>query len=181
MIHFVLCFALVGCGAGALFDLKELGQRSTSDLWDVYRMNPMSVETMYAEAELGRRGAFSTGSFYLGKETAARVGKRSYQRPVLSAGLDLVNCSDFASSAEAQLHFLRSGGPARDPNNLDRDGDGYACEWGTKLKQTARTYRPKPRKVKTPSYRPSYSRTCHVGPRGGRYYYSSSGRKVYGC
>jgi hypothetical protein len=39
------------------------------------------------------------------------------------------NCVDFASSAEAQKFFLSNGGPYSDPNDLDRDGDGTACEF----------------------------------------------------
>lgn len=38
------------------------------------------------------------------------------------------DCSDFSSQAEAQKFFEELGGPDRDPHNLDRDGDGIACE-----------------------------------------------------
>lgn len=39
-----------------------------------------------------------------------------------------VNCSDFASQAAAQHYFLAHGGPSSDPEGLDADGDGIACE-----------------------------------------------------
>ncbi|MFC7703824.1 hypothetical protein ACFQXB_06420 [Plastorhodobacter daqingensis] len=39
------------------------------------------------------------------------------------------NCSRFATQDQAQLEFLRRGGPDRDPGNLDPDGDGFACWW----------------------------------------------------
>jgi hypothetical protein len=39
-----------------------------------------------------------------------------------------VNCSDFATQAAAQAYFLARGGPALDPEGLDADGDGIACE-----------------------------------------------------
>lgn len=38
-----------------------------------------------------------------------------------------MNCDDFASAWEAQ-QFYEANGP-RDPHDLDRDGDGRACEW----------------------------------------------------
>lgn len=39
------------------------------------------------------------------------------------------NCDDFSSSYEAQK-FYEANGPS-DPHDLDRDGDGKACDWGT--------------------------------------------------
>jgi hypothetical protein len=42
-----------------------------------------------------------------------------------------VNCSDFKSPEEAQKWFDENGYSAtNDPHDLDRDGDGKACEWG---------------------------------------------------
>lgn len=38
------------------------------------------------------------------------------------------DCSDFSSWREAQEFFEDEGGPADDYHNLDRDGDGIACE-----------------------------------------------------
>ncbi len=38
------------------------------------------------------------------------------------------DCSDFATQAAAQAYFESRGGPARDPDHLDGDGDGRACE-----------------------------------------------------
>lgn len=60
---------------------------------------------------------------------------------------------------------------------LDRDGDGLACEWGSYLRKTKLTV---PKKVfKT---RPNSYNRCYVGPRGGTYTLTSSGRKNYdGC
>ncbi|MEO0957088.1 MAG: excalibur calcium-binding domain-containing protein [Pseudomonadota bacterium] len=89
------------------------------------------------------------------------------------------NCSDFSSPAAAQRFFIAAGGPWRDPHGLDRDGDGSACEWGTKVGATIAKYRPAP--VITRSRSTSSSR-CYVGPRGGTYTITASGRKNYnGC
>ena len=39
------------------------------------------------------------------------------------------NCMQFPNQDAAQEAFLAVGGPERDRNNLDPDGDGYACWW----------------------------------------------------
>jgi len=39
------------------------------------------------------------------------------------------NCLQFRNQDAAQEAFLSRGGPERDPDNLDPDGDGYACWW----------------------------------------------------
>ena len=38
------------------------------------------------------------------------------------------DCSDFSSQEEAQNFFEQEGGPDADPNRLDADDDGIACE-----------------------------------------------------
>jgi hypothetical protein len=38
-------------------------------------------------------------------------------------------CLQFANQDLAQEAFLAAGGPDRDPNHLDPDGDGFACWW----------------------------------------------------
>jgi endonuclease YncB( thermonuclease family) len=45
--------------------------------------------------------------------------------PATAADLD---CSDFATQAAAQSYFLSIGGPSSDPDGLDGDNDGIACE-----------------------------------------------------
>ena len=40
----------------------------------------------------------------------------------------VVNCTDFSTQAAAQAYFLAHGGPSSDPDGLDADGDGIACE-----------------------------------------------------
>jgi endonuclease YncB( thermonuclease family) len=48
-------------------------------------------------------------------------------RPSSASAADR-DCSDFATQREAQNYFLSKGGPGRDPDHLDSDGDGIACE-----------------------------------------------------
>ncbi len=38
------------------------------------------------------------------------------------------DCPDFSTQRAAQLFFLRHGGPQSDPDRLDADHDGIACE-----------------------------------------------------
>lgn len=39
------------------------------------------------------------------------------------------NCASYGSDDEAQIAFLTKGGPERDRDALDPDGDGFACGW----------------------------------------------------
>lgn len=39
------------------------------------------------------------------------------------------NCAAYAGPDQAQIDFLRRGGPDSDPRSLDPDGDGFACDW----------------------------------------------------
>lgn len=54
-----------------------------------------------------------------------------YERPQSNPKTDLYNCIDFATPAEAQSFFIAQGGPEYDPNNLDGNGNGIACEKGS--------------------------------------------------
>lgn len=39
-----------------------------------------------------------------------------------------MDCADFSSQKSAQKFFLKHGGPRYDPDRLDADHDGIACE-----------------------------------------------------
>jgi len=54
-----------------------------------------------------------------------QVGNKIYIR---NGGGDS-RCFAYREPDEAQRVFLASGGPKRDPRNLDLDGDGFACNW----------------------------------------------------
>jgi hypothetical protein len=38
------------------------------------------------------------------------------------------DCPEFSSQRAAQFYFLKHGGPRHDPDRLDADDDGVACE-----------------------------------------------------
>ena len=116
--------------------------------------------------------------------SASGVGRVQFSR---SSGADRSvandqNCSDFVTSSAAQQFFLNAGGPSNDPHDLDRDGDGYACEWGTDLLEREASAR---QRRALAAARPAPVRSsprCYTGPRGGTYTITSGGNKNYsGC
>lgn len=145
------------------------------------------LNRLMIEAELASRSIRQCSGTNYGGVSVAAFGSNLYSRTTPSSSptsANLRNCSDFATGAAAQRYFLASGGPVADPNDLDRDGDGLACEWGTQIRQIASYRAPvataprsSPTRVRTSS--PSRSR-CYRGPRGGTYTITRSGRKNYG-
>ncbi|MFU8778433.1 MAG: hypothetical protein ACNA7M_12290 [Roseovarius sp.] len=62
--------------------------------------------------------------------TKHAVGTPVYRRMGINAAAKFErNCAQYASADQAQLDFLRRGGPEKDRQGLDPDGDGYACNW----------------------------------------------------
>lgn len=178
-----LCVGVIGCSAPQERATDRYSAMPSSALWleQATTASPMALAQI--EAELGRRGETHSGSAYLGKQTGSAYGKQLYARAAAprQAGKD---CADFANAGAAQKFFLSNGGPTRDSYNLDGDGDGLACEWGRHLKASGQKYghaAPRPAKIAARVYtKPRYASGCYVGPRGGRYTISASGRKNYG-
>lgn len=91
------------------------------------------------------------------------------------------DCNSFSSSLAAQQFFVNLGGPGNDPNDLDRDGDGYACEWGTELKQRQAAAEAAQRRTALARQQAARAASrCYSGPRGGTYTLTASGNKNYG-
>jgi hypothetical protein len=66
------------------------------------------------------------------KRTEKNWGKHyGYQvsRFTRTAGATPGMCSNYSSPVEAQAAFIKAGGPDQDPDNVDPDGDGYACDY----------------------------------------------------
>lgn len=176
----VYAIVLTGCAATTP---EAIGPRvdsaSTESLWQAHRdPNLTPLQLAFVEAELASRGATSSGTSFIGRKTASAYGKSLYVRGgATSTASGDRDCADFASSWQAQRFFLDSGGPLSDPHNLDRDGDGLACEWGATLRTTSR----KTRAATPVRTRPVYSGSrCYVGPRGGTYTITASGNRNYG-
>lgn len=58
-----------------------------------------------------------------------RLGESIFPRSRIALANSERACARYASPEAAQQAFLASGGPRRDPKNLDPDGDGFACYW----------------------------------------------------
>lgn len=58
--------------------------------------------------------------------TTHQLGQRQWRRNPLRADGQSI-CTQFPTRDQAQDRFLRDGGPERDPNGLDADGDGFVC------------------------------------------------------
>ena len=174
--NFAFSFLILAgaCTVNPSVQSTRFGQMPSSDLWTIQSTTQSPIILLLVEAELGTRGQYSNGSRYIGRKTASNIGQSLYPRSATSN--DTLNCSDFKNSAEAQKYFLTHGGPMNDSNNLDADGDGMACEWGTQVRRIVSSQRPI---IATPRRTYSSSR-CYTGPRGGRYTISASGRRNYG-
>lgn len=62
--------------------------------------------------------------------TTHPIGTQMYNRsnPFRNSRFERA-CAKYASDSLAQEAFLAAGGPERDRQGLDPDGDGYACRW----------------------------------------------------
>lgn len=158
---------------------SRVAQASTYELCSAYVLpRTTSRGKLMIEAELAVRGVSQCNLGNYGQVSLSTFGTKTYERsgsPSNSvAGTDY-DCGDFSSGAAAQRFFLASGGPISDPYNLDGDGDGLACEWGTQIRRISQYRRP------SATVRTSASR-CYTGPRGGTYTITASGNKNYaGC
>lgn len=61
--------------------------------------------------------------------TSHPVGERRHTRRPITQARHARACMGFRSADLAQEWFLQNGGPGRDRQGLDPDGDGYACDW----------------------------------------------------
>lgn len=76
-----------------------------------------------------RTGAAAPNIVAFALSTTHAPGTPMYRRSGFGSRDPLANCGRFASPDLAQEAFLAAGGPERDRNGLDPDGDGFACGW----------------------------------------------------
>ncbi|MGY6549711.1 MAG: hypothetical protein ACXIU7_12015 [Roseinatronobacter sp.] len=89
------------------------------------------------------QGAGTPNLFAFALSTTHNVGDQRYPRnnPLRWRRWETA-CARFPSQDLAQEAFLAAGGPQQDRNNLDPDGDGFACWWDpAPFRQAARTVR----------------------------------------
>jgi hypothetical protein len=137
--------AAPGFGTTPAFDAGPSGRRGISDEQDFDAV--ASRETIESDRErLARQRAqyqvvqvdsVPTGVAASGPNIVAYalsqthpVGTRVYSRahPLRWQRWEQA-CLQYRNQDLAQEAFLAAGGPDRDPNHLDPDGDGYACWW----------------------------------------------------
>lgn len=71
--------------------------------------------------------------------TTNRVGESVHKRASgASQSRYAKNCQKYVSSDMAQADFLKNGGPRKDRNGVDPDGDGFACGWDPRPFRNAR-------------------------------------------
>jgi hypothetical protein len=69
--------------------------------------------------------------------TTHPVGERRHTRRPITEARHQRACLAFRSADLAQEWFLQNGGPSRDRQGLDPDGDGYACDWNPDVYRAA--------------------------------------------
>lgn len=89
-----------------------------------------AFEVIQPEAVPDRPGSSGPNIVSYALSTSNRVGEQVHRRSgTVSDSKFQRACARFASSDQAQLAFLEAGGPRRDRQGLDPDGDGFACYW----------------------------------------------------
>ena len=76
-----------------------------------------------------RPGATGPSIVAYALSTTNRRGEPAYRRSGGSAAKAARACARYTGPDLAQEAFLKAGGPERDPNGVDPDGDGFACSW----------------------------------------------------
>jgi len=86
--------------------------------------------TLIAPTALPTRGPKTVSIVEYALSSTNAVGEKKYSRGFGGGKTASArNCAKFSSSDDAQVTFLKAGGPKRDLKNLDPDGDGFACDW----------------------------------------------------
>lgn len=92
--------------------------------------NAANYEVVGATAVPSRDGTEGPNIVDFAVNAPNAKGQEWYSRSRLSGQSRFQrNCAKYRSPDEAQRDFLASGGPERDRQGIDPDGDGFACGW----------------------------------------------------
>ncbi|WP_224814087.1 hypothetical protein [Hasllibacter sp. MH4015] len=106
---------IAGIAEGAIAEAEAAGQ--TGGVFD--NVQPQQASDVLPPPLIPRVAAFALRTTHL-------PGQQQWRRnPFRRDGQDL--CAQFPSRDQAQDRFLADGGPERDPNGMDPDGDGFVC------------------------------------------------------
>jgi hypothetical protein len=105
--------------------------RSIDDDAERIARNRAQYEVVQPSQLPEREGAAGPNIVAYALRTTNPVGEPLYRRLSLfdPQGRMERNCAKYPSADQAQIDFLKRGGPERDRLGLDPDGDGFACGW----------------------------------------------------
>ena len=106
------------------------GQRTIDDDAALIASNRQQRQVVEPTALPTRNGSSQPNIVAYALQTDNPRGNRIYSRSGISlASKSQRNCAKFATPDQAQISFLEAGGPQKDRQALDPDGDGYSCSW----------------------------------------------------
>jgi len=118
-------------GSGLISDSQDFGAVKSRETIASDAAKLDELKSNYEIVQPGatpRRGAgINLAKYALAQNNP--VGNKIYKRLPLGGLRGKKRCANYISADEAQLAFLKSGGPQRDTRGVDPDGDGYACDW----------------------------------------------------
>ncbi|MBN7786334.1 hypothetical protein JYP51_15520 [Ponticoccus gilvus] len=105
-------------------------QRDIDDDARLIAENRAQYQVVAPEALPTREGSNRPNIVAFALQTTNPVGTALYKRGGFNAEAKYQRaCASFASADLAQEEFLANGGPERDRQGMDPDGDGFACSW----------------------------------------------------
>lgn len=107
--------SIEGIAAGAIQEAEAAGQGG--GVFD--NIQPQSAEDVLPTPIIPRVASFAL-------RTTHQPGQQVYRRNPLRRSNQAL-CANYERPDLAQNWFLSEGGPERDPNGLDPDGDGFVC------------------------------------------------------
>ncbi|RPE72074.1 hypothetical protein EDD53_1217 [Pacificibacter maritimus] len=119
----------VGISAENDFDAVS-SERSIEQDAAVIAANRQAYQTVEPTAVPSRPKDATTSLVSFALSTSNSVGQALYSRLTVGAAARAErNCAKYPSPDLAQEAFLAGGGPQRNVQGLDPDGDGFACSW----------------------------------------------------
>ncbi len=105
------------------------GQRSIGDDAARIAANRAQYQVVQPEALPDRADAGPNIVAYALQSNHAR-GTKVYSRGGFNKAAKYArSCAEYSHPDQAQIAFLANGGPERDRDGMDPDGDGFACDW----------------------------------------------------
>lgn len=122
---------LRGDGISAENDFGAVsGQRTIEADAALREQNQQQYQVIQPTALPTRSGTGEPNIVQYALQAPNAKGQKVYRRSSLNAERKFErNCAGFASPDQAQKAFLAAGGPQKDRQGLDPDGDGFACAW----------------------------------------------------